>query len=213
MLTWTGTTENGTLGHGLDVAPEFIVASDTDTGSACDRFVFHKNVPSFGRLFLDTAAAADTNANGWQNTAPSTTLVSVGTGSFNTAGTSVMWGYASSSVFDFGSYLGNGNADGPMINVGAFPTTSLIKSAGTADWWWFESDVMNTSGNPFIKSLSPNETRAQVTSATIDSDQLSNGKKIRGTHGTFNKASTQYIYGAFGIQPLTDGAINQGRAK
>ena len=212
MLTWTGTTENGTLGHGLDVAPEFIVASDTDTGSACDRFVFHKDVPSAGRLFLDTNAAADTNANGWQNTAPSTTLVSVGTGSHNGTGTSVMWGYASSSVFDFGSYIGNSNADGPVVNVGGYPITSVIKRVNAASEYYHINGVSRNT-NPNGELLLLENTQAQYAqNSAFYRDLLSNGFKILNADAAQNHSGSQHIYMAFGIQPMTDGSVNQGRA-
>ena len=45
-------------------------------------------------------------------------------------------------------------------------------------------------------------------------DFLANGVKIRepDNHGN-NGTSADHIYGMFGIKPLTDGAVNQGRAK
>jgi len=212
MLTWTGTTSNGTLGHGLDVAPDFIVACDTDTSSGCDRFVFHKDVPSAGRLFLDTNAAADTNANGWQNTAPTTTLVSVGTGSLNGTGTSVMWGYASSSVFDFGSYTGNGNADGPVISINGSPASYFNKATTGTQNWFFETPESGTN-NPVDDYLAMDTTAAFATSASVAQDFNSNCVKNRATSGGVNGSGVVFIYGAFGIQPLTNGAINQGRAR
>tara|TARA_R110000868_G_scaffold350642_2_gene611910 strand:+ start:954 stop:3920 length:2967 start_codon:yes stop_codon:yes gene_type:complete len=215
MLTWTGTASNGTIGHGLDVAPDFIVACDTDTAANCDRFVFHKDVPSAGRLFLDTSAVADTNANGWQNTAPSTTLVSVGTGSFNTAGTSVMWGYASSSVFDFGIYDSNLSADGPMINLSGSPATFGAKrNDGT--WNWVQAyQVLGNNEN--YQYLENNNTTAVNSSATVNEvDFLSNGIKMRdaGNNNFNGTAGADHYYYAFGIQPIQgDGKINQGRAR
>ena len=215
MLTWTGTTSNGTLGHGLDVAPDFIVACDTDTSSGCDRFVFHKDVPSAGRLFLDTNAAADTNANGWQNTAPTTTLVSVGTGSLNGTGTSVMWGYASSSVFDFGIYDSNLSADGPMINLSGSPATFGAKrNDGT--WNWVQAyQVLGNNEN--YQYLENNNTTAVNSSATVNEvDFLSNGIKMRdaGNNNFNGTAGADHYYYALGIQPIQgDGKINQGRAR
>ena len=211
MLTWTGTAENGTLGHGLDVAPDFIVASDTDTDSACDRFVFHKDVPSAGRLFL-TAAAPDTNANGWQNTAPTTTLVSIGSGSHNGAGTSVMYGYANSDVFNFGIYTGNGNADGPMINTVGSPKLFGMKANTGTEGWATYSSAWDTGGNSTQQLLQLQSTAAILDNASYEIDILSTGVKIRDAETGINQNTKAHFYYAFGIQLLTDGAINQGRA-
>jgi len=214
MLTWTGTTQNGTLGHGLDVAPDFLVACDTDTNAACDRFVFHKDVPSAGRLFLNSNAAADTNANAWQNTAPSTTLVSVGTGGLNGTGTSVMWGYANSNVFDFGIYDSNNSADGPMILLNGSPATFGAKrNDGT--WNWVQaSQVLGSNEN--YQYLENNNTTAVNSTATVNEvDFLSNGVKMRdaGNNNFNGTAGADHYYYSFGIQPLTSGGITQGRAK
>ena len=213
MLTWTGTASNGTLGHGLDVAPDFIVACDTDTSSGCDRFVFHKDVPSAGRLFLDTTAAADTNANGWQNTPPSTTLVSVGTGSLNGTGTSVMWGYASSSVFDFGSYEGNNAADGPMVNLGGHDQLVFRKLIDDSGGWTTQSSLFETNGNPVVAYMMLSDTRAVVDGAD-GMDFISTGFKVRSADTGANPTST-VVYGAFGIQPIQGNGkdTSQGRAR
>jgi len=58
-------------------------------------------------------------------------------------------------------------------------------------------------------------TQALTADAVSQMDFLSTGFKTRdnGSEVHLNNSGATYIYGAFGIQPLTDGAINQGRAK
>jgi len=56
-------------------------------------------------------------------------------------------------------------------------------------------------------------TAAFATSASVAQDFNSNCVKNRATSGGVNGSGVVFIYGAFGIQPLTNGAINQGRAR
>jgi hypothetical protein len=122
-----------------------------------------------------------------------------------------MWGYASSSVFDFGSYTGNGNADGNMISVGGSPASFLVKTTGTNDWVTWNQEI---DSNEHTNHLYPNTTAAITTTLLVDIN--SNGVKLRaGGAGKLimNESAVDFIYGAFGIQPMTDGSINQGRAR
>jgi hypothetical protein len=54
---------------------------------------------------------------------------------------------------------------------------------------------------------------AATPDANHQRDHVSNGIKVRGAHATVNNSGTAMLYMHFGIQPLTNGAINQGRAK
>jgi hypothetical protein len=100
-----------------------------------------------------------------------------------------------------------------MINVGGFPTTTMIKvTSGVNDW--------DLRTQPIFLSNASTEYIYLDTTAALDDggsgqaiDLLSNGAKVRNPNNANNTSSGTYIYGAFGIQPLTDGSVNQGRAK
>ena len=97
----------------------------------------------------------------------------------------------------FGSYLGNGNANGPMIYTGFKPAWVLIKQVTDAagdDWILY--DNKREPENVAIKKLFPNQSAAE--SSSYDSiDMLSNGFKARTNLGGTNSTKKTYIYMAF----------------
>ena len=102
----------------------------------------------------------------------------------------------------FGSYTGNGSADGPFVYLGFRPKYVLIKAAigNTGNWGAFDSsrDTYNImSGRMELEAASAENT------GTPSIDFTSNGFKIRTTNGTFNyNSSTTYIYAAFAENPF-----------
>ena len=100
-----------------------------------------------------------------------------------------------------------------MINMGAVPKSFFLKNIdGTGDWPHVQTLTDNNVDNPISNVVFYDLTN--IFSSGYTMDVVSNGVKIRlGGSTQINGASTTYIYGAWGGQPLTDGAINQGRAK
>jgi hypothetical protein len=105
----------------------------------------------------------------------------------------------------FGSYTGNGSADGPFVYTGFRPRWVLVKnSSATGAWILLDSarDTYNVAG----LTLTPDASTAE---SSNDSrwDFLSNGFKIRNTYGNQNNNAETYIYAAFAEHPF---AIQQG---
>ncbi len=101
----------------------------------------------------------------------------------------------------FGSYVGNGLADGPFINTGFKPKYILVKdiTAGTGGWI-----IRDTAREPFNVSninITPNGSGPEVPGSTAI-DLLSNGFKNRGTGGGANASGVQFIYAAFADVPF-----------
>ena len=101
----------------------------------------------------------------------------------------------------FGSYTGNGNADGAFIYTGFKPALIIMKrSDASGNNWRIFDNKRSTSGfNVIDKTLRPNTTDAE-TSSNIDF--VSNGVKIRNTDGEANTSGGTYIYMAFAEEPL-----------
>ena len=100
----------------------------------------------------------------------------------------------------FGSYVGNGNANGPFIETGFSPSWVMFKrvSGSVASWV-----IYDNARDPFNAA----ETMSIVESASADNignkmDWLSNGLKIKGTSGAYNGSSNTYIYMAFAVHPF-----------
>ena len=99
----------------------------------------------------------------------------------------------------FGSYTGNGNADGAFIYTGFKPAFVLLKCvSSTGDWQLI--DTKRSTFNVCNLRLQPNSNGAEAGSDTIDI--LSNGFKQRNTFGNFNTSGATYIYMAFAEEPL-----------
>ena len=100
----------------------------------------------------------------------------------------------------FGSYVGNGNADGPFINLGFKPAWLLIKrTSSTGDWllWDNQRDTFNVTDGV----LKPNSSAAENT-GYWNIDFLSNGFKIRATDAEINQNGGTFIYMAFAEHPF-----------
>jgi len=202
IVTYTGTGSNATIGHGLGVAPKMIIIKSRNY--AKDWTVYHASLGNGKWLELNGTAAEQTNSNRWNNTSPTNQVFSVGVDSgVNGSGyTYVAYCFAEKTGYSkFGSYTGNGNADGPFIFTGFKPAFIMFKDTSYAsDWCMF--DNKRAGYNSKSDFLYPNLNNAEDTSNTTFADFLSNGFKWRFTNNDFNKSGSTYIYMAFAAAPL-----------
>lgn len=200
VVTYTGTGANASVGHGLGVAPKMVIVK---LRSAVQNWgVYHASIGNTGAVFLNLTNATDTNIGYWNNTSPTSTVFSIGTGGTpNTnAGTYVAYCFAAVAGYSaFGTYTGNGLADGPFINVGFKPAFLMLKSSSAVETWLMLDDTRNTF-NPETLYLQPNAATAEAT-ATI-ADFLSNGFKLRIAGASGNASAATYIYAAFAENPF-----------
>jgi len=102
----------------------------------------------------------------------------------------------------FGSYTGNGNADGTFVYLGFKPAFVLIKrTSGIAASWSVRDNKRNTF-NPSDQVLYPHLSNIEATQTPLSIDILSNGIKVRGTDSDVNASGATYIYMAFAENPL-----------
>jgi hypothetical protein len=99
----------------------------------------------------------------------------------------------------FGSYTGNGSADGPFVYTGFRPKWLLIKISSTTANWYLLDGVRNTY-NVVNGLLRPNISDAEVSAVPVDF--LSNGFKPRDTDSGSNGSGSTYIYAAFAEHPF-----------
>jgi hypothetical protein len=200
ISTYTGTGSNATIGHGLGVVPQVVIYKKTSaTGNW---FMYNKNIGNTKYLNLDATSAVQTY-NVFQNTDPSSTLlyVSGDSGGNQNSQTYVAYCFAEKQGFSkFGSYTGNGNADGPFIYTGFKPAWIMIKSATTAESWML-FDNKRLGFNPDNDYLLANATDVEPADEEV-LDIVSNGFKPRVTAGTLNTSGQTYIYMAFAEEPL-----------
>jgi len=101
----------------------------------------------------------------------------------------------------FGSYTGNGNADGPFIYTGFKPAFVMIKKSSGTSQWYIWDNKRNTS-NPGSGALFTDLSNAEETDAYVDF--FSNGFKIQETSSDFNESGGTKIYMAFAEAPFVN---------
>ena len=101
----------------------------------------------------------------------------------------------------FGSYTGNGNADGSFIYTGFKPAWFLVKKSSASGEDWGIYDNKRNTFNEVDEALFPSATTAE-TNVGDGLDFCSNGIKIRDSGGELNTSGATYIYMAFAEEPL-----------
>jgi hypothetical protein len=186
-----------TIGHGLGVAPSMIILKSRVT--TYDWAVYHASLGNTAALVLNLTNASNTNSAWWNNTNPSSTVFTTGP-NYAGAGNTVAYCFAPVAGYSsFGSYTGNGSADGPFVYLGFRPAVVLVKmSSSTGNWTILDDkrEGYNVDNDP----LYPNLSNAEGTTDLIDI--TSNGFKVRTTDATFNTNAGTYIYAAWASSPF-----------
>jgi len=206
IVTYTSDSTSGDtiIKHGLSTAPTFMIHKSRSGSNIW--WVYHKNLGNSGYVHLESGngnQAGSTNV--WRNTAPTSSVFKVGLDSI-AASDETMIAYCFAPIqgySKFGSFVGNGNADGPFIYLGFKPAWILYKRAtdGTNNWGLIDST--RNPNNPSISAIAANLLNDPGDSSGNGSgDMLSNGWKIGVTAGSRNANGVTYIYMAFAESPF-----------
>ena len=202
IITYTGDgNNNATIPHGLNSAPKFVIIKER--GNATNWYVGHNSTFTTGEIFLNLTSAVAAAFGPFNKTAPGSSNITLGTdGSVNgSSDTYVCYAFAEIQGYSkFGSYTGNGNADGAFVYTGFKPAWIMGKRSSGAHGWFLFDDVRDTF-NPTNQLLEPNLSNAE-TNDSFDIDILSNGFKLRGSENTINGNGETYIYMAFARHPF-----------
>jgi len=205
IVSYTGNgTAGATVGHGLGSIPQVVITKETN-GTAWWGGYF-ASLGNTKSIYLNQTNSADTSVQFWNNTSPTSSVFTVGNNSISNravgGSTYIAYCFAEKKGFSkFGSYVGNGSTDGSFIYCGFRPAFVMIKvSSTTNDWSMYDNqrDPINQVDN----YLQPNTSSAEVSDTGKGTDFLSNGFKLRTTHGTHNTSGATYIYMAFAESPL-----------
>ena len=202
VVTFTGVPTSAgtsTVGHGLGVAPKFIILKNRDL--ADNWYCYNANIGNGNYISLNTTGASTAGAL-WANTTPTSTVFSITNGSFNSTTAQKLVSYCFAEVAGyskFGSYTGNGSTDGPFVFTGFRPRFLMVKRTDTTSDW----TIVDTSRNP--SNLTTQELYADLSNAegaSTNFDLLSNGFKLRGFAGYVGASGGTYIYACFAENPL-----------
>jgi hypothetical protein len=201
VVTYTATGSNATVGHGLGAVPSMIIVKSR-TLAGGHWTVYHSALGNTKGMLMNTTDSAYTNSGYWNNTTPTSTVFSIGTdGSVNqNTQNQVAYCFAEVAGYSkFGSYTGNGSADGPFVFTGFRPAYVMFKRTDASSNWYVFDVARNTS-NVMSSFLLPNDPLAET--SVVGIDFLSNGFKQRGTAADYNASGGTFIYMAFATNPF-----------
>jgi hypothetical protein len=199
VVTWTvPSSGSATVGHGIDT-PKMIISKSRSNET--DWEVHHTSLANTQTIQLNSTNAVGTN-NAYNDTDPTSSVFSVTASGFGANRTMVSYCFAEKKGYSkFGSYVGNGNADGTFIYTGFKPAMIIRKILTTGGWLIHDSTRTPFNGlNSNTNGLRPNSSEAEFD--FFDIDYLSNGFKLRTSEGNHNTNGTTYIYMAFAENPL-----------
>ena len=187
-----------TVAHGLGAVPQMIIGKSR-TGNAYRWIVYHQAIGNTHAQYLNENFANTDSVTFWNDTSPTSSVFSLGTdNSWN--GTNIFYCFAEKKGYSkFGSYVGNGNADGTFVYTGFKPAFIIIKATSGEENWRMYDNKRN-GFNVDNEQLFPNLSNAEA--SDVDLDILSNGFKCQRNSGGFNGSGTTYIYMAFAENPF-----------
>jgi hypothetical protein len=195
IIQYTGNGVAGaTIGHGLGAVPKMLIVKQTNSSNNWK--VYHVSMGNNNIMNLNDTSAQAGNTAFWNDTTPTSTLITLGTnGAINGSGnTYIMYAFAEKTGYSkIGSYTGNGNSDGTFAYTGFKPAFLMVKNISTTDDWRM-FDNRRPGMNVIDDELKANTSGSE--GAGDKMDFLSNGVKFRVS--TAVNASNTYIYMAFG---------------
>tara|TARA_E500000318_G_scaffold83273_1_gene78857 strand:- start:548 stop:2962 length:2415 start_codon:yes stop_codon:yes gene_type:complete len=207
---------NFTTGHGLSSTPEWVIVrmvNATSNWSVYHKSVYDASGNQFSASLNSTAAYSDLGSAIWGAGMTSSTLGLTSDGVVTAGAVSLAYAWHSVDGFSkFGSYSGNGNANGPFIQTNFKPAWLMVKRTDSAGYDWQIWDTKRSPINPITnQALFPNGTTAEGGTSVLDF--LSNGFKWKSTGAWLNASGGIYIYMAFAEAPFIGDGVSPVTAR
>ena len=202
IVTYAGTGQPRTIGHGLGKKPAWIMSKSRD--STDDWMVWHQNIHTSNignySIALNSTGGRDNASQYWYDSEPTSTVFTRGNYSSGDDMIAYCWaeipGYSK-----FGNYTGNGNSNGPFIHLGFRPAWFMLRRVDSGDNWIVKDSARNTTNDVYF-NLNPNSNGVQNGSAgnVTTADFVSNGFKLRGSDSGVNSNGADFVFMAFAEQ-------------
>ena len=132
ICKWTGNGSAGaTVGHGLGSAPKVVITKRYDGGT--NNWVVGHGAIGFTKvIYLNTTAGSASDSGSWNNTAPSSTVFTVGSNNESNGNgyEFISYCFAEKTGYSkFGSYQGNNNSNGSFCYLGFKASFIMVKSS------------------------------------------------------------------------------------
>ena len=213
IVSWTGNGSSGaTVGHGLGVAPKMTIIKQRNSSNGWNVWAFANNAgdpDSFGELNSTAAWYQDQGADAPYTTQPTSSLLTLTAYGQVNGNTNTYIAYCFADVkgySKFGSYTGNGNADGTFVYTGFKPAYLMIKQSSAAGEGWHILDNKRSGANGDMERLLANSSNAESNYSGL-LDLVSNGFKTRTSDAGVNASGATYIYMAFAENPFVSSTL------
>ena len=209
MVLYTGNaTADQDHSHSLSAVPHVIIVKNRDnTNNESWAIYHHKNTsaPETDRLYLNSSGATGDDIEFWQDTVPTSSVFTIGRQDVvnTSSGNHIAYLWSEKQGYSkFGSYTGNGNADGTFIYLGFRPAWVMMKRTDTVESWHIFDNKRDVD-NVIERRLEADSSGAEHT--TIDwCDFLSNGIKHRYSGTNVNASGGTFVYMAFAEAPFVN---------
>ena len=189
-----------TFGHGLGVAPDMVIGKSR--GNTSNWQVFHTFLGTGKFIQLNSTQAQQTVSNFWGTI--DTSIVTVGSNQLEASQPSVYYCFTGKKGYSkFGSYTGNGNADGTFAFTGFKPAFVMVRDPNNAENWLMY-DNKRPGFNVTNDHMMANSSTTETSSTANIMDLLSNGFKIRSSNNGLNRSGTSFFYMAFAEAPFVN---------
>ena len=206
IVTYSAVGANHTVKHGLSTTPHLIIFKSRNSSSQ-GWVVFHQSIANTKFVRLNETDGANTSTDGTGNfnsTSPTSSVFSIGTAlaTGENGKNIVCYCFSERKGYSkFGSYTGNGNADGTFVYTGFKPAWVMVKRTDSTGQWGIADNKRGVApSGEFLFA----EDNGSTNSASNNFDFLSNGFKSRADYAANNTSSATYIYLAFAESPFVN---------
>jgi len=213
----TGSNSQGSFTTGLNQQADLILCKNITNTDNYDWGVYHRsysgNAPSAKLMHLNNGAVpADKGLTLWYQTGTTIEVNSYAETGSNGDYIYYVW-HNVPGVQKFGTYTGNGDANGPFVECGFKPALIITKQTNGGNNW-FMIDTTREPTNPAgRKWFLVDTTAGEVTNNNKDFDILSNGFKPRLVTGYHNDNGVPYVYMAWAEAPTQNLFGGQANAR
>ncbi len=215
VVTWTGTGSNGTIAHGLGAIPDAIIFKDIEQDGYNWEAYFHggnrsgqsSNIDETDtQQFFNPGVAANDDNTYWNDTAPTSTVFSIGTKNNvnqNTIDQMAICFANKNGCMRVGTYQGNGSTHGPFVFTGFKPRAIWITR--------YDTTGENTSWKTSTTIAIGPDNSAQTGSGSNHGNKIEHNIKLDSTdNGGAEVASQDHMeFFSNGFAPATtDGKSN-----
>ena len=190
VVKYTGNgTSSATIGHGLSSTLDFIIIKRTDT--FLDWAVYHSSVGENYWLLLQRDLAAQGTSSIWNQTAPTSSVFTVGNASQVNASGGTYIAYCFHSVDGYqktGSYTGDGTSSNSITGLGFQPRWLLLKRTDSNGYW----SVFDSANGPSVRNFVDIANGWQTGTSFVFSF-YSDGFTL-GTASEYNINTANYVY-------------------